>query len=197
MRIAVDYDDVLIPFMESFLKWYNHGNNTNHSHRDNRSMDLSITFGKDIQYWVDQMNEFHSSGLSSQLDPHDSAIDVLRDLSGNHDIVILTSRPVTHRSHLEKWIEINAGDVVTDLYMYDHKDQTTHTMDHNKGAKCIDIGASLLIDDHHGHIDAALDHGVSGILYGDHAWNESHHERFEHHATSWDEVRGIVRENYS
>lgn len=195
MKIAVDYDDVLVPFLESFLSWYNQANGTNHDPMNNREYSLVPTFGNSRQYWADHMNEFHRSGLSAQMTPYENSIETLEKLSKNHEIVILTSRPSMHRSHLEDWISQHAGDIVQELHMFEGKDQHKPTIGHDKGSACLGLGAGLLIDDNHGYVQSAVDSGVGGILFGHHRWTEAHRDTYDH-AHNWQEVYDIVEQKY-
>lgn len=197
MKIAVDFDDVLIPFLTEFLLWHNQNYGTNHRPEENRTFVLNESFGMTTQYWVDRMNEYHRFGYSTDINPDEDALAVLRELKENsHQVAIVTSRPNVHRKHLEKWISQHAGDVVGELHMYTQGDQTKATTSHNKGEVCLDIGASLLIDDHHRNVGSAVEKGVGGILYGEHAWNAEHRQQFDH-ALNWGEVHDIIITKYA
>jgi len=196
MKIAVDYDDVLVPFVNKFLAWHNERNNTGYDVQAMEHFHFGRNFGGSEQMWTDSINVFHGLGLSAQLDPNEGAVEALRYLAKDHDVVILTSRPSMHREHLEKWVDKHVSGIVGELHMFDGKDQTKPTTGHNKGAVCREIGAGLLIDDNNGHIESAVSQGVGGILFGDHRWTQDHRHKYEG-ASNWGEAIKIVDSNYS
>ena len=192
MKIALDYDDVLIPFFPSFFAWYNPQYGTNHSADDNFEFtDLSKAFGHDRFYWADEMNRFHYSGLSAQLDPLDGALDALDVLADDgHSFIIMTSRPSVHREHLEGWVERHIPHHVQEVHMYegDSNRPTTHQ---NKGEICAGLGVDLLIDDNHAYVATAIDNDLQGIVFGNNSWTQPIKD--VPHASDWSEVVEHVR----
>ena len=192
MKIAIDYDDVLIPFMESFLAWYNEREGTELRATDNIDYDLSVAFGHNIQYWVDQINVFHASGASAMTDPFAGALQSIDRLSRDHDLVIMTSRPSIHRAHLEGWVERHAGDVIQDIHMFEGASQHKHTLHHDKGELCKYYGVDLLVDDSPSNVRKTLAQDVQAVMFGNYAWNRRFASEFPEVAHDWVEVESIV-----
>lgn len=189
--LAVDIDDVLIPFFSSLADWHNKRLGTNYKVDSLRDFNLSSGWGIDEEYWIAQCNLFHSTGGSASIDIDPEAGSSLARLAEDHEIVLVTSRPVFHHQHTSGWMKRNLSNVTDRLIMCDSYTADGGTAHMNKGDIAKDLGADYLIDDAVHYIEKANQSGVKGILFGNYSWNRAGHDKFLH-ARTWADVEAII-----
>jgi uncharacterized HAD superfamily protein len=190
--IAIDIDDVLIPFYASMADWHNQNFGTVLDAGQLTSNKLTSGWGLEESYWIAKCNDFHASGESAQIPLSIDAQQALTKLKeAKHEIVLVTSRPASHRAHTHDWMLRNVGNITQELLMCDDFSGKQGTFHMNKGEIAHSIGASFLIDDAPHYIESCEPTPVTGILFGDYTWNSSHHDVLLH-AKSWSEALDII-----
>jgi uncharacterized HAD superfamily protein len=171
--IAVDADDTLFDENTAIRLYMNNTYGFNHSAED------YLVTGPFNNYWERIWNlspdktramyeEFVTSSYKENLEPIKNAIQVLKTIKEEYELVIVTSRD--HRT--VKWTH-NAllkhyPDIFNDVHftpLWGDGEKVT------KAKICNEIGASYLIDDSFEHCKLAAESGIKALLFGDYGWN--------------------------
>ncbi len=194
--IAVDIDDVLIPFYQSLADWHNRQNGTDHHMDHLPTTRLSDGWGGEEVYWIEQCNTYHQDALSgsSTIPIFPEAKQSLLELKNRgHRLILVTSRPVLHRDLTQRWVDANLDGIVDDLHMSQTFSTVEATLNMKKGELCKYLGATVLIDDSPHYIQSAVEHGVLGILFGDYSWNRT--TDHTHRAHTWADAVGLIQQH--
>lgn len=182
--IAIDVDDVLAHSIESFRIAVNNltGASLEPEH---------FTVPGDYHHYLDRVLEMNGVDYEpikdtmfetmvrdqSHIHPSEGAANVLKDLSGQYDLIVITARPPEWQDATLAWMAVHFPDTFKDIHFAGNRHDPAKK---TKGDMCLEAGAKYLIDDNPEHCASALDKGVTAVLYGDFGW----------HANSPD---GIVR----
>lgn len=105
MKIAVDIDDVVTSFLEGFLKIYNKKYNTNISVDEM----TSYKFWECLPITKEEANsicyEFYDSEYFEGIGLVEKAVESIKKLSINHEIIFVTSRPFKIKVKTENFIK--------------------------------------------------------------------------------------------
>lgn len=166
--LAVDIDDVLIPFAPSFIERYNQKHDTNYTHDDYSS----YFFVKDI-YGVETedeaeryITEYLQWAMANNTPLKSEAVEAIRKLEDHYDIYVITSRHPENYEATKNWLQKQLPDVFKDVHFIRAREEKT-----SKAQICAEIGANVLIDDHPDHLKDCAKYGVKGLLFGDYRWN--------------------------
>lgn len=183
--IAVDIDDVISPFTESFIHYHNSLYGTKMSIED---------FRRPGDYWgyyegvlADILND--PDGVEEykrrfweflETDRHirgqpvsEEAKRCLYELKKDYNLQIVTARDGAIKEGTCEWIKEELPDLFSEVHFNASWKQAG--MKITKAKLCQEIGAEYLIDDSVEHCNAAAECGITAILFGEYGWN-SHHE---------------------
>lgn len=187
--IAVDIDDVIVAEAEFIVSYSN----------DHWGYSLSLDDYR--EHWGDMWNVeaqeverradiIHSPGLSRKYRVLEDAHDVLKTLSADFNLVVLTSRRKRVEEETRQWLDENFKDVFSGVHFTGFWDTITaesHLL--TKAEMSKELRVSYLIDDQPKHCFSVAKHGVKAILFGDYA--ESRHLELPKGVTrckNWEEV---------
>jgi 5'(3')-deoxyribonucleotidase len=189
--IAVDVDDVLADSTDALRRVVNERLSTNLSPEDYRVKG---------DYWQYYETVWQKNGLTdrislddlepmmienqSHVEPHESAIDVLQELSKGYHLIVVTSRPPSWRRATEKWLEVHFPGIFGQIFFTRQSDDVDHE---TKGELCKEYGAKWLIDDNVEHAQSAADQGIDVVLFGNYGWHHKAPTHF-HRCKNWTEV---------
>lgn len=171
--IAVDIDDVLALSAEGFVIYSNELYGT-----DLRPEDYDEHWAK---VWKVSNEEaatrsecFSKSGAVKTFRPIADGEAVLRELSREYNLVIVTSRRLVTQSDTLQWINYHYPQLFTDIHYAGMWDNPTDSSIHaTKREVCEQIGADYLIDDQLKHCQAVAEAGMQAVLFGNYTWNQS------------------------
>lgn len=174
--IAVDIDDTLADSTESLRLLVNERTGANLTVDDYRSSG---------EYWGYYERVWRQHGLVDlKLDEFDSEMEIdqlhvpllasagfaLKQLMDKYDVVFITSRNASWEKATLAWMNHYLGENQFKLFFTNRfADKGVKT----KGQLCIELGATLLIDDNVDHCRSAIDNGVDAILFGEYGWQQS------------------------
>lgn len=166
--IAVDIDDVLVESAPNVINYYNSKYGTNVKLTDFYKDDLlRIWKVPDRETAIRRVNEYLSTDEYMTLPATLEALNVLTMIKQNYDLHIVTGRPadITEQATLN-WLNKNFPEifrtvVFSNYYALDKKQYKS------KADICLDLGATILIDDHLDHALQAEARGVKVLLFGD------------------------------
>lgn len=191
--IAIDIDDVLAVENEAVRQFANARYGHAHTAAD------YLVPGEYWGYWegVQQVDadegrrryaEYLASGIKARMQVMDGAQRTLGELRRRYDLVVVTSRDPLLVDITHAWLERHFPAHFRDIAFVAMK---TGDVKGSKAVVCRELGATYLIDDHPGHLKAAHDMGVEGILFGHYGWSASVPlPETTRRARDWREVRG-------
>jgi uncharacterized HAD superfamily protein len=167
MIVAVDIDDVLNDFVGSMAEFHNKHYGTNLKREDFKTYYLRETLGLDEKEASRRLGEFADSSLEA-LKPTEDSVEVVRELSNIHKLVVITSRAEKRRELTQNWISSNFPNCFSEVYF---------AMNHyigvgnkKKNEICKELGVGIMIED---SMDYALKCSeVGGVFLYDCPWNQ-------------------------
>lgn len=161
MKIAIDLDDVLALSLIDFIDFYNKKFNNKISVEDFTGFSLNESIGMPIEEERKLLEEYDASCHYDNIKPMEGAKEAIKELSENHQLFIVTSRPQKRekqtREWLKKYIE-GIEDVFFIRQEYKGKAKT-------KGEVCKEIGAEILIEDNLDYAKSCVVEGVRVLLF--------------------------------
>lgn len=164
LKIAVDFDDVLVPAAPSILDYYN------------------ATYGASVQLkdfyseWdvpneisIKRVDTYLRSPEYQTIQPFAEAVEALRLLSAQHDLHIVTGRP----DHLSEPTHFMLDKHFPGIFKTVQFTNFFGAKPRSKAEVCQELGVDALIDDHLHHATVVAACGILTLLFGDYPWNES------------------------
>lgn len=199
ITIAVDIDDTLAKGADEVIKYSNEKWNLGLEISD-YSEDWSAMWGVDHDEVFRRASEYFKSGslLKYQILPNSK--DILKKLSNNYRLIILSARNDICRPDTILWIKRYFGDIFKegDLFFADiWNDVNEQSIYHTKSQICKNLQVDLLIDDQLKHCIGASEVGIKSILFGDYNWNKADNLPDNiRRANNWLEVPTIIDNFY-
>lgn len=193
--IAIDVDDVTANTMDSVRLWANEvtGASLVHSHYHTQD-----------DYWDYYNSIWRRHGLADQLDfsiflkkmetdqsnvlVAEGAKDAIQALKAKFNVIFITSRPLAQKDETRKWLDEH---VDKDSPLYIASNPAAGQNLQSKGELCLELGASLLIDDNISNCQSALEYGADAILFGLYGWNENAPAGLKRCLT-WPEIQDLL-----
>jgi 5'(3')-deoxyribonucleotidase len=197
--IAVDVDDVLALSAARFIAYNNklwRGNANMENYTEDWIKLWQIT-PQHLEDW--QKNIMQNREIYPDLKPVKNAKTILKKLSVNYEIIVLTSRSMQFAAMTEEWLGKHFADIVQEVHFSGCWDNVTiDSANGTKGKIVRALGAEYLIDDQPKHCLSARENGVKSILFGDYSWNRHLEKTADiHKARNWDEVHKLLKLNNS
>lgn len=175
--IAIDIDDVLSASAEGFAVYSNkrwgHTLTT-----DDYQEEWAKVWGIPLSETLTRAAEFHGSGVVGDYRHFEDALPVLKKLTKNYNLILVTSRRKVLQAETSSWLERYFKGIFKDVHYVGMWDQQRHLVDDvqtsiraTKTQICKEIGASYLIDDQLKHCLDAANAGMTALLFGNYRWN--------------------------
>jgi 5'(3')-deoxyribonucleotidase len=169
--IAVDIDDVLADNAGGFIafstqRWGTHLSPEDYDER------FAAMWEIDEHEAERRAVEFHGSGVIGRYRHDPGASPVLRELSKNYRLIVITSRRKQVAQESLAWLDRYYAGIFSDVHfagMWDKADPLAHQA--TKAELSRELGADYLIDDQPKHCIGAAEAGLTALLFGDYKWN--------------------------
>ena len=113
-------------------------------------------------------HEFKKSKLFDEVNPVRNALESVKSLIEDHEIFIITSRPLIYKERTGKWVKKHLSDVpLTIIHSSDFHGGQLKT----KVEICKDLGIQLMIEDHKSYSLECANVNIKVILF-DKPWNK-------------------------
>lgn len=156
--IAVDLDDVLIPFMSDFVEWHKK------EHPGEQLPDENAVLHPSSPLRASFLN-FHENTSPDEIP---GALESLKRLQASGlRLEVVTSRPLYRKQDTEQLMNQRFPGIFTAIHF---------TEGHDKGATLKRIGASVLVDDMVHNVTDAVANGIATVLFdlnGSYYWSQS------------------------
>ncbi len=196
IKIGIDLDEVVADFINKFLEFYNGKYEKNILKEDIKSYNLweNDFFGFDKQGAIQIVDEFYDSELFDEMELIQDATRVIRELSDDFEIFIVTSRPLRFKEKTENFLKNNQI-----LYEIIYSNEIHNANgSKNKADICKELGVNILIDDNKDYAKNCAENNIKVFLLSK-PWN-SNHEKHENiiKVENWQEILDIVKDqNFS
>ena len=174
--IAVDVDEVLAQFAESFVEFSNQRWGTRLSPED-WDEHWSRLWGTEHRETDKRAQDIYRSDTFRRARRVDTAEEALRKLSSNYRLVVVTSRHRAVSKDTLDWLEEHFGALFEEVHfagIWDDLERSMHErLKATKTEICRQIGADYLIDDAPKHCIAVAGAGINAVLFGDYKWNRN------------------------
>lgn len=175
LKVAIDIDDVLAENAAGFVAFSNERWGTRLS-VDDYEEHWAEMWQVDNHEVERRASEFHDSSSMREYGHIGGALESLKRLSEQHQLVVATSRRLQMQHDTLLWIDEHFPNIFSSSSIYfagiwdDLKDDS-HLM--TKAELVNQIGADVLVDDQLKHCLAVAESGRYGLVFGDYAWNKS------------------------
>lgn len=190
--IAIDIDDVLAAQVEAFILFSNEQWGTRLTVNDyDEHWGRMWRIEHDVEETERRAHAFFDSGTMGKLRHFSEASPVLKGLSAEYRLILVTARRQRLIGETNAWIRQYFPDMFQDIHYtgaWDNTNPNRHAA--TKGELCRELGASYLIDDQLKHCLAASECGVTALLFGNYAWNYTDHlPKGVRRVANWQEVK--------
>ncbi len=166
MNIGTDIDDVLVDFMKFYIDFYNSKNNTSLSLNDIDGRNLQLIMGKTREEIEDSFREFYLTKEFSELTLFEGVKDSLNQLSKNHNIFFITSRPPKISKKTEDFLK-STFSFDFEVFHTDFDDAHSHKAD-----ICLNKNIDIMIEDSLKNAEEISKNGITCFLLNK-PWNKS------------------------
>jgi 5'(3')-deoxyribonucleotidase len=170
--LAIDFDDVLFPFMDQFVPHYNSTYDANFELDDYHTFEFHEVWGGDAKRAFDCVRTFfHQPHVG--IAPIEGATKAIEQLSGVFDLVIVTARDETLRRNTQEWVDDVFPGRFRQLFLCNSYVLNPAERRHTKVEVVENIDAVALVDD---SLHNATQVGATGrraMLFGKYPWNRT------------------------
>lgn len=189
--IGLDLDDVLMDFNAGLCDFHNTRYGTSLTKKDIISYNLEKTWNCEKEEAIRRVKEFYLSPEHDATQPVEGAIGVVKELRGNWDIAIITSRPKSVSRQTYTWLEKNFPFLSESVHFALHPfhNETTVT----KRDICQRLGVEVFVDDALFHIEDVASVVGQAFLF-DAPWNQNSELILPNirRINSWNEIRSLL-----
>lgn len=161
--IAVDNDDVLFPFVETFFTFYNSRFKTDFDVKKQLEYKLNKTLDKTEEETMKFIFEFYKSTLILKMKPINGALSVLKELKKKYSLIVITARPFETRDITIQAINQHFSGIFDQVYLTNSYSLTGPTK--TKAQVCQELGVSVLIEDSPTNIKECAAVGIKTIMF--------------------------------
>jgi 5'(3')-deoxyribonucleotidase len=186
--IAVDIDDVLADYAETFIE------------TSNRLFGTTIDRASYTEDWYSLWNVpdeevmarrevLFATDMHQVIMPKNGALEVLDRLADRYRLIIITSRHQTVRAATLEWINAHYPVIKEEDVNFSGvwDDGNRNAAQRTKGDIAANLGIDFLIDDQQKHCNAVAERGIKALLFGPQQTLNTIHDKITL-VTNWEEV---------
>jgi|SRR3989344_4580873 len=169
--IAVDIDEVLVPYAEGLVEYHNNKYGTRVRFED-------VLHHNFDEFWEVSHEEYLRRAWQYIIENHKTAAPIkgaketMKRLHKRYKILLITFRSAPLKEATLYWLDKHfEGYFDEPVFLGDKQGTGAHVA--TKAEICNKIGAEWLIDDHLAPILEASGAGIKGILFGNYPWNQA------------------------
>lgn len=185
--IAIDCDDVLVRttpwFVEKYNELYGTSVTLEQSHTDSDEI-----WGATHAEMLTRFAQMIETDEYKELGPTEDEVAVLKYLSHNHELHLVTARQESERLSTQAMLDRDLSNIFTSMEFVGWRG--------SKGDICKRIKADILVDDNARHLLNAIEQGLpegGALLFGDYPWNADDSNNVNlTHCYSWSDVKAAI-----
>ncbi|MDP4000458.1 MAG: hypothetical protein Q8Q11_03490 [bacterium] len=170
LTVGVDLDEVLADLVESVLEHYEEQTGVRHCRDDMRSYNFWDLWGGTREQAVEIVHEFYETDRFRTVAPIPGALEAIESLAGEHELVVVTSRPEATKQETQVWVREHFGESFASIHLTNHFSKDGQTL--TKSQVCRDLGVDLMIEDNPEYAADCASHGIPVLLL-EAPWNRS------------------------
>lgn len=189
MKIAVDIDEVLCPFLESFIPFAHKELGTNYKLEDFETYNLEQVIDRPVLEIINAVRAFYRDKLEN-LPSFADALPTLRLIGEEHELIVLTSR---HHEAIEKtpdWINKHFPDVFREIVFSSNPAIDSKK---TKAMICKELQVDVLIEDDPRHIEVCIQEKVR-VIMPQKLWNKTVDTNSVIAVKNWEEIENKLKE---
>jgi len=159
--IAVDIDEVLVPFLPALSRFYTHQTNIKVKMPQRHPYHYAPLFNISEKESSDLVRDFYETSFHAGLRPIRGSQEMIKKLSENNTLIAVTGRQTYARDPTEELIKNNFRDSFSDIIYCDHFTSSARS----KGDICKQISADLMIDDNYQSCKECLDLSIPAVNF--------------------------------
>ena len=159
--IAIDIDEVLVPFLPALSRFYTHQTNIKVRPQARHSYHYASLFNITEGEASDLVKEFYDTSFHANLRAIRGSKEMVKKLSEKNTLIAVTGRQTYAREPTEELLKNNFRDSFTDIIYCDHFTPNSRS----KGEVCKQICADLLIDDSYKNCMECLELSIPAVNF--------------------------------
>jgi 5'(3')-deoxyribonucleotidase len=187
--LAVDFDDVLFPFMDQFVPHYNETYDASFVHDDYFTFEFHEVWGGTPDAAFECVSTFFHRSHDG-IPPVPGAVEAVHELSRHYDLVIVTARDEELRSHTEGWLAHAFPDVFSSVHLCNSYVRDPNVTRRSKLEVLEELSAVGIIDDSLRTTSQVAAAGYQALLFGQYPWNRA--EQLPEGVNRFADWQGIV-----
>lgn len=168
-KIAFDFDDVLLPFLPSFVKFYNRTRRSDLTTDEFQDMRIAPTLGISEEEARELFDEFVISDEHEEmhnLKPTKACKETIGKLKKQYDLVVVTARESRFEKITKQYLDKHFPSVFEDaIFCGFYRDGVS------KLEICLQLNCHALVDDSPHHLDLLEKTDIIPITFGNYPWN--------------------------
>ncbi len=178
--IVIDIDGTKIDTLPVINNFYNQANNTNLKLSDYKDYDLGEVWGISNERVNEIIEDLYHSRFLLQAAPMPFAQEAIARLAAKYNLVSATARPDYIQNQTQFQLDrFFPGHIQQIIYIGHYK---LSEESHSKLGACLQVDASIIIDDHLETILECAENGIRGILFG------KQYDLGENGQINWEEI---------
>tara|TARA_Y100000310_G_C20699553_1_gene828458 strand:- start:6075 stop:6659 length:585 start_codon:yes stop_codon:yes gene_type:complete len=170
MKIGIDLDEVLCDTVTSLLRYHNETYGTNYTRDEIKSYDLWKLWGGTRQQAIQIVYDFYESPYFDKMEPVTDAVEGTKELTTNHELHIVTSRPTDLASGTKRWVEYHFPNIFSETH-FTNQWNISNSSHQKKSSICLNHGLRIMIDDCLEHVIECAERDIPSFLF-DCPWNK-------------------------
>jgi uncharacterized HAD superfamily protein len=191
--IAIDFDDVIVPFMQYFLTYCSGALQKEFQWEDIHTLIFSEILGVTPDAVNDLFDQFVNNSPEwvdlHNTKPSHECIEALTALKEQgHNLVIVTAREPRFEHVTRIYIHQYMDGLFDNVYFANCYSRSGEKK--TKLQLCQQLGCKILVDDNYSYLQELINNETIGILFGMTPWNQN--VQTEHRAVSWEQLVNVV-----
>ncbi len=170
-KVGVDFDDVLVDFIGSFINWHNEEYGTRAKITDQHTYQFSSSLGLNEEESAVRVRRFVDADIYPRLPALAGAKELLQGLKPYAEVIVVTARKETVAIQTKRNLDLHFSGLVSRIIHAPRIEGPNP--DIAKAHACAKEGIALLIDDNHDNISHCVSYvpHIPGIVYT-RPWND-------------------------
>jgi len=174
MKISFDLDEILASFQLGWIEYNNEKYKMHLKLEDFVQYDYSKVMNISKKEVFPRIFEFYETDIFKNLSPVSGAQEVVRQLSENNEIYVLTSRTSDIQDITRNWINKNFGNYIKEILFSNQITKTGYNEDITKGDICAQYGIDLHIEDAPVYVESIIESGKIDVVLVEKPWNRNY-----------------------
>jgi len=171
MKLGLDLDGVLAEFTTSYLQYYNDAHGTSYVKEEFEAVHFSSHLGLTHDELKKSIQHFFTTPYAKTILPMKGSQDALKKLATQHELHIITSRPLSVSTLTLEWLNDFFPDLFTSIH-FTNDWLLQPELNKLKADICIELAIDIMIEDYYPYAQACAPCVRKQVLLFDNPWNQ-------------------------